>query len=173
MLRLFSLMVVWSCLAALILVPAALLYLLFDLSTFARVTQNSLALPIQWLSVNSIQWYGLWAVTVLYVATGLSGVFFLLRAFSQFAKGEFFNVVNSRNLRLFSIFLFVNALATPIHFALSSLLLSFNHPAGQKMLSISFGSGELHQLILAMILWVISELLLKSAELENENKQFI
>jgi len=48
-----------------------------------------------------------------------------------------------------------------------------NHPAGQKMLSVSFGSDEVKVIALAMILWVMSDLLVKGCKLENENKLFI
>jgi hypothetical protein len=53
------------------------------------------------------------------------------------------------------------------------MLLSWNHPPGEKMLSVSLGSGEIEVLSLAMILWVMSELLVKASKLEKENRQFI
>jgi hypothetical protein len=56
---------------------------------------------------------------------------------------------------------------------LSSILLSLNQPAGQKLLSISLGSGEVKVIALAMILWVMSDLLVKGGRIERENKQFI
>ncbi|MBU2985477.1 hypothetical protein KO528_08940 [Saccharophagus degradans] len=85
-------------------------------------------------------------------ATGVIGLYFLRRAFSNFAKGELFTLSNSRDLKLFSIFLFIQTLAKPLHFSLTSILLSMNHPAGQKMLSVSLGSGEIKVFSLAMIL---------------------
>jgi hypothetical protein len=69
--------------------------------------------------------------------------------------------------------LFAQALAKPLHFSISSVLLSLNHPAGQKMLSASFGSNEVKVIALAMMLWVISDLLVQGSKLESENKQFI
>lgn len=173
MTRLFSLLITWGCVATFCLVVVAAIYFLIDIAAFAALATQVLELPIQWQSVTTAQWYGLWLLTVLYLAVGLWGIYFLWRAFANFAKGELFNEHNSRNLRLFSIFLLAQAIAKPLHLALSSVLLSWNHPAGQKMLSISVGSAEVKVIALAMILWVMSDLLVKASTLDNENKQFI
>ncbi len=173
MARQFSRLIAVGCVVILAAVPVAALYFLIDIEQFAAMAKSNLNLPIQWQTVSSMQWYSLWLLTTLHIATGLMGLYFLRRAFSNFAKGELFNHSNSRDLRIFSIFLFVQALAKPLHFSLASMLLSMNHPAGQKMLSISLGSGEINVIALAMILWVMSDLLVSASKLENENKQFI
>lgn len=169
----FSHIVALACLVTLILTPIAAVYFLTDINAFANLAQRNLALPIQWQSVTDTQWYGMWLLTGLYLSIGLCSLYFLRKAFVNFAKGEFFSQSNSRNLRLFSILLFIQAAAKPVHFALSSILLSYNHPPGQKMLSIAFGSHEIKVIVLAMILWVISDLLIKGGEIENENRQFV
>ncbi len=173
MARQFSRLIALGCMAMLITAPFITLYFLINIELFAAMVRSNLGLPIQWQTVSDIQWYSLWLLTVLYVATGLAGLYFLRRAFSNFAKGQLFNHSNSRDLRLFSILLFVQALAKPLHFSISSMLLSINHPAGQKMLSVSFGSDEVKIIALAMILWVMSDLLVRGSKLESENKQFI
>lgn len=169
----FSRLIALGCMAILITSPFIALYFLINVELFAAMARNNLSLPIQWQTVSDIQWYSLWLLTVFYVATGLAGLYFLRRAFSNFAKGQLFNLSNSRDLRLFSILLFAQALAKPLHFSISSMLLSMNHPAGQKMLSVSFGSDEVKVIALAMILWVMSDLLVRGSKLENENNQFI
>ncbi|WP_417320186.1 DUF2975 domain-containing protein [Emcibacter sp.] len=173
MTRYFSQLIAWGCLAILTLTPVAALFFLINIDNFASLARHSLELGIQWQTVTQSQWYGLWFLTMLYLLTGLSGLYFLRRAFANFARGELFNHNNSRDLRLFSIFLFVQGLAKPVHLALSSLLLSLNHPAGQQLISISLGSSEIKVISLAMILWVMSDLLVRGSKLESENKQFI
>lgn len=173
MTRRLSLMISWSCLALLVLVPAISVYLLTHLDVFAELTRKSLDMPIVWQTVSVGQWYGLWAITALYVSLGLVGVFFLRRAFENFAKGELFNLTNSRDLWRFSILLLVQALATPLHFSLTSVLLSLNHPAGERMLSISFGSNELRAIGVALVIWVMSNLLVEGCKLQTENRQFV
>ncbi|WP_438863994.1 DUF2975 domain-containing protein [Neptunicella sp.] len=173
MVRQLSLLIAWGCLVIMVITPVAAAYLFVDLDAFIALARNSLNLPIHWHSVTPGQWQGLWLLSVLYVAIAVVGLYFLRRAFANFAKGELFNLSNSRDLRWFSIMLFIQALAKPVHLALSSLLLSWNHPAGQKMLTLSMGSDEIKMVALAMILWVMSELLIKGNKLEDENKQFI
>lgn len=171
--RQFSQLIALGCTAILIAAPVAALYFLIHIELFATLARSNLPLPIQWQTVSKMQWYSLWLLTLIYLATGLVGLYFLRRAFSSFAKGELFSHRNSRDLRLFSVFLFAQALAQPLHFSLASMLLSMNHPAGQKMLSVSVGSGEIKIIALAMILWVMSDLLVSASKLEHENKQFI
>lgn len=173
MIRHISLLIAWGCVAALVLVPMAALYLLWDIEWFALVVKEQFGLPILWHTVANWQWYALWLLTVLYLSIGLAGLIFLRRAFSKFATGELFNMANSRDVRRFAVLLFIQALAQPFHFALSSVLLSLNHPAGQKMLSFSVGSGELRSIAVALILWVMSDLLVEGSKLQTENQQFV
>lgn len=173
MARRFSLFISYLSIAVLIIAPAAAIYFVFNIDVFAGLAQKNLGLFIQWQTVSTTQWYGLWFITIVFNAFGLAGMFFLYRAFTNFARGEFFNLANSQNLRWFSILLFIQAVAKPILFTLSSLLLSLNHPPGQKMLSVSIGSNEVTILVLAMILWVTSDMLVKGSEIDSENKQFV
>ena len=173
MTRQFSRLIALGCMAILVTVPFIAIYFLINIELFAAMVRSNLGLPIQWQTVSDVQWYSLWLLTVFYIATGLAGLYFLRRAFSNFAKGQLFNHSNSRDLRLFSILLFVQALAKPLHFSISSMLLSMNHPAGRKMLSVSFGSDDVKVIALAMMLWVMSDLLVRGSKLESENKQFI
>ncbi len=168
-----SLLISWGCTLVLYVTPLVALYFLLNIDLFYNLAKNNLHLAIQWSTVSQIQLYSLWFFTVLSLAVSLMGIYFLRRAFTHFSKGEFFTISNSRDLRKFSIFLLIQAVISPLHFTISSLLLSINHPAGEKILAISFGSNEIKIIILAIIFWVISDLLVKANILENENKQFI
>ena len=169
----FSRLIALGCMVLLIATPILSLYYLINIERFAALAQGNLGLSIQWQTVTGFQWYSLWVLTFLHIAVGLAGLFFLRRAFSNFAKGQLFNPRNSRDFRLFAILLFAQALAKPLHFSISSVLLSLNHPAGQKLLSVSVGSDEVSGIALAMMLWVVSDLLVKGGQLESENKQFV
>lgn len=149
------------------------LYFALDLNAFAQFVRNSFEMPIHWQTVADAQWYGLWALTTLYVSIGLAALYFLRRPFANFARGELFNLTNSHDLRRFSILLLIQAVATPLHLALLSVLLSLNHPAGEKMLAISFGSNEVKAIGVAMVLWVMSNLLVEGCKLQTENRQFV
>ena len=171
--RKVSMVIAWACTALLVFVPLATLYYLVNLDEFAQLAQSNISFSIQWATVSQGQWYAVWVVTVLYISLGLLGLFFLRRAFQNFARGELFNDENSRDLRRFSLFLFAQALATPLHVSIMSLALSLNHPAGQKLLAISFGSNELKAIGVALVLWVLSDLLVEGGKLQSENQQFV
>ncbi|MEM9397348.1 MAG: DUF2975 domain-containing protein [Pseudomonadota bacterium] len=173
MTQLFARLVSFGCWLAFILSVGLLLFFAVEIDSFAELAKGTLGLAVDWNSVVSAQWYGLWMLSAVYLSIGLFGLFFLQRAFTKFAKGEFFNKSNSRDLRLFAILLFVQALAKPVHYSLASVLLSLNHPPGQRQLAISLGSFELKVFVLAMILWVISDMLIRARELEQENQQFV
>lgn len=173
MIRRFSLAIAWGCTALLIFLPLAAIFYLVDIDAFAALGRSSLDYPLRWETVVGLQWYGLWLITLLYVALGWLGLYFLRRAFASFAAGSYFTVANSQDLRWFSILLFLQVLTTPFKEAFSTIVLSLNHPPGQRFVSIMIGSDEIVVMFLAMLLWVISELLLKGLEIENENRQFV
>lgn len=173
MTRRFSLLIAWGCTALLIVTPLAALYFAVDLQAFAALTRTNIGLAIEWDTVVDWQWYALWGITLLYIAIGMAGLYFLRRPFANFARGELFNLTNSRDLHRFSILLLVQALVKPLHFALSSVVLSANHGAGNEMLSVSFGSGELRMIAIALVFWVMSNLLVEGGRLQAENRQFV
>ncbi len=169
----FSLFIVWGCTVLLVAIPVAALYFLLNIDGFAAFTRQSIGLGIRWDTVVTWQWYTLWGITTVYLTIGLVGLYFLRRPFANFARGELFNLANSSDLRRFSILLFTQALAKPLHFALASVLLSANHAAGNKMLSISLGSNEARMIAVAIVFWVMSNLLIEGCRLQAENRQFV
>ncbi len=173
MTRQLSRTIALGCTALLISVPVFALYYLLNIEEFAEIARNNITLPIQWQTVSVMQWYTLWLLTATYISIGLIGLVFLRRAFTNFAQGQLFSYSNSRNLRQFSAFLLIQVLAKVLLLILSSVLLSMNHPAGEKIFAVQFGSGEIKMIAVALIMWVVSDLLIKGSRLESENKQFI
>ena len=170
----FSLWIAWAARLAIGLLPVAALYLLLDLDRFRALAATALQwLPVQWGTVQAWQWYALWGATVTYLAIGVAGLWFLQKAFANFARGELFNEANSRDLRRFAQLLFVQALARPLLHTSTGVLMTINHPPGQKVLSLAFGSQEVLFIGLAMVLWVMSDLLVKGSRLEAENRSFV
>ena len=171
--RLLSRLIVWGCRAFLLLVPVLAVYFLSEPAQLKGHVLSNIEFSIQWHTVTNTQWYGLWALTLIYLLPGLIGIFFLQRAFSSFAQGETFELSTTQDLRRFATLLFIQAIARPVYLAAMSVLLSFNHPAGERALSLIIGSEEFQGLALAMIFWVICDLLVKANHLEHENKQFV
>ena len=164
----YALCTIW-----LVLLPAGALYLLIDLERFASIAATNLGQPIQWYTVTDPQWYGLWVSTAMYAAIGYAAVFYLRRAFGSFARGAWFDADNSRSLRRFALLLIAQGLAKPVHFAVSSVLLSINHPPGEKVLAVSLGSGEVILIATGLIMWVLADLLVEGMKADAENRQFV
>ena len=173
MTRYFSLVITWGCRLLMVALPVTSIYLLLDQPAFTRMVASTTGLRVRWETVEPVQLYALWLLVTIYYALSVFGLNFLSRAFSSFARGDRFNTANSRNLRLFSILLFIQALVTPLLFAISSVVLSLNHPAGEHMLAVRMGSPEITRAVLAMIFWTTSELLLEGSRLEEENRLFV
>ena len=169
----FSYLIFWGSLATIFLTIIALLSFLIKIDWFAEIAQTNLRMPIYWTTVKAWQWYLLWASTTAFLAIGLFGLYFLHCAFKKISTGELFNLANSLNIRRFAILLFVQTAAKPIYLSFTSVILSLNHPKGEKMLSLTFGSQELTMLALAMIFWVVSDVLVAGCKLQAENRQFI
>ena len=165
--------VAWLCTAWLLVLPVAALYYVVRLDRFGTLAAANLALPIQWHTVTSGQWLVLWGVTVVFLSLGYAGTWYLRKAFVSFARGDWFNVDNSRCLRLFAALLILQGFAKPVHFGLASVILSLNHPPGDRLLSISFGSNELVFVIAGFVMWVLSDLLVEGTRAEAENRQFV
>ncbi|MCW8091093.1 DUF2975 domain-containing protein [Alteromonas sp. ASW11-130] len=172
MLSAISKVIVWACITVICVTPVVYLYFIVNVDSLAHFTKASLSLPIQWDTVSLAQWYALLSVTFIYHGIGLVSLYVLSKAFKNFAKGELFNHSNSQNLRWFALLIFIQAITRPIHYAFSSVILSFNHPTGEKVLAFLVSSEELKIIVLAGIMWVISELVVKARVFETENKQF-
>lgn len=173
MTQILSKLVSWCCLTVLVLSPITYAYMLWDIDLFARLAQGQINLSIHWQTVTHVQWYTLWVISLVYLGIGWIAIFYLLRAFKQFTLGELINLENSRNIRRFSILLFIQAITKPLFFSIASVLLSINHPAGQKMLVVSLGSIDIWGIAFAFVFWVISSLMFEANSIQTENKQFI
>jgi len=173
MTRKLAALVAGLCTAWLLVLPIGALYLLIDIDTFASLAVSNLPLPIQWYTVSNGQWFALWGVTALYLALGFAGAWYLRLAFQSFARGEWFDAENSRHLRRYAMLLILQGIAKPLHFGLASVILSLNHPPGEKVLSLFVGSSEAVFVIAGFVMWVLADLLVEGTKADAENRQFV
>ena len=173
MTRKLAALVASLCTAWLVALPAAVLYFLVNIDSFGSLAVSNLALPIQWHTVDRGQWYSLWGISALYLMIGYAGAWYLRRAFLSFAGGDWFDLQNSRHLRRSAALLIIQGIAKPVHFGLASVVLSLNHPPGERLLSISVGSNEAVVIIAGFILWVLADLLVEGTKADAENRQFV
>lgn len=173
MTRKLAALVAGLCAVWLVVLPTAALYFLVRIDDFGAMAVGNLAMPIQWYTVGNGQWYALWAITALFLALSYAGAWNLRKAFASFARGDWFDIENSRYLRRYATLLILQGVAKPVHFALASVILSLKHPAGERLLSISIGSDVAVLMIAGFILWVLADLLVEGSKADTENRQFV
>ncbi len=161
------------CLASMIGGVILILICLFNFSWFELVIQENIDVPIQWHTVERWQWYSLWGLTTAFLLFGLCGVYYLFLSVRGISAAGLFDLKNSVYLRRFALIALSQVILKPMCFTLAIILLSWNHPAGQKMLVISVGSEQVSTLVLGLIIWVMSDMLVAGNELDVENKHFI
>lgn len=163
----------FACWAACIIGPLLALYLLWDLPLLMKLIREGSAqsMKIRWETVVHWQEVTVWAIATVNLGITLLALAFLRPVLLQFAEGAFFNWTNSVNLRRFSWVMVIQGLLRPM--GLTTLVLSWNHPPGQRMLSLGFSGDAIGFLSLGFLLLMVSDLLVRGAELEQENAQFV
>lgn len=97
----------------------------------------------------------------------------LRRLFRRYEAGEIFSAVSARCLKLFAIAVMLQAVLCPLAGAAHSVIVTFNNPPGEKMLTIGFGSGEYAAMLLGGLLLVIAWIMGEGARMADENRQFV
>jgi hypothetical protein len=95
------------------------------------------------------------------------------RVFLSFARGVFFTQEAVAGLRGLAASAGAAALAAIVVSAVASVVLTSALGAGQRRLAISFGAGELLQILTAGLFWLISGVLAEARALADENAQFV
>ena len=171
--RRLSFVIYWCCNLMLITAPVLLIISIFDTALFTDMVKNTVKLSIRWNTVESAQWIVLWCLMIGFFAIGYVGIYFLRKAFQNFAAENWFTLSNSINIKRFAKLLLIQSIAAPILFTVSGLILSFNHPPNEKILAIMLGSNEIKAIVVALIFLVISHILVVGHTIDSENKTFL
>ena len=148
-------------------------YFLIDITGFQALGRRNLQLQIQWHTVAAWQWYLVWVFGLIPSAIIAAGLIGLRKLFDAFARGDYFSTDNISHLQQFSVALLLQTIANPLVHTLHGVVLSLNHPAGAKILSIKAGSGDFKMLLIGLVLWVITAVLARGVDLQRENRQFV
>lgn len=132
-----------------------------------------LPIDIQWETVQAWQLEGAWYLALLGIGVACACLYTLRPVLRQFSQGLFFNLKNSLALRRLSRLLLLQAVLNPVFTSLAGVLLSWNHPSGQRMLAVSFSSQSFQLILMSGLMLMISELLVEGCALVEENQQFI
>ena len=97
----------------------------------------------------------------------------LRRLFHLYQTGDIFSADAARCLKQFAITVMLQAVLGPIASAAHSVIVTFHNPPGERMLSLSLGSGEFAALLLGGLLLVIAWIMGESSRVADENRQFV
>lgn len=110
------------------------------------------------------------AITIYFTCRGL---WFLMQLFDAFSKREILSLQTSQLLRRAGSSFLIVAIYGVLARTISVLLLTMGNPAGQKQLSIGFGSEQLFAVLLAGTLFAIGHVLSIATSIDEENKGFV
>ena len=97
----------------------------------------------------------------------------LRRLFRLYEVGDIFSADAARCLRQFAVAVMLQALLRPITGAALSVIMTFHNPPGERMLSLTIGSGEFAALLLGGLLLVIAWIMGEGARMADENRLFV
>lgn len=123
--------------------------------------------------VSPWQWQWSQALSRLPAALFVVSIYPLVVFFRRIEHGMLFDPDTIRALKHFSRWLLLSAIAGISTSPLLSLLLSWHQPGGQRFLSIDIGTPALNSLGVALLVWLIAQILHQGLLLARENQEFI
>ena len=134
------------------------------------------ALESQWGPPGAVPWTSRvlgFLVTMVPTGVVIYGLLCLRRLFRLYEAGEIFSADAARCLKRFAVAVTLQALLRPLAGAAISVIVTFHHPPGERMLTLSLGGGEYAALLLGGLLLVIAWIMGESARIADENRQFV
>jgi len=114
------------------------------------------AFPLPWSS----RLLGL-AASMIPLGIGMLSLWWLIRLFSCFTIGEIFTENTVKYIRRLGWTMVAGVAAAPIYEALLTIVLTIHNPPGKRLVSISFESADLEELITAgviiLVSWIMEE----------------
>lgn len=153
--------------------PCMWVYFFIDISVFKSIVEAKMGNLIIWNTVELWQLYLLCLMLFLNCLILLWGLVNLRMSFRAFAKSEVFVDSNIFYIKQFSLSLVVFSIINTFSYSIASVLLSVNHPPGQKVLSIQINSTSIGVLLIGLVFWLIAKILLKARDLELDNNAIV
>lgn len=108
------------------------------------------------------------AATLIPLTIDMFALFFLSRLFGLYAEGHIFTEASVGYIRRIGYTLLIGQGLHPVHQALLTLALTFKNPVGQRMIQIGFGSANLSEIIMAIMIIVVAWIMDEGRRLSEE-----
>lgn len=113
--------------------------------------------------------YGFLASILPTIATMLI-LFFLIKLFRLYEKGEIFSQANVKNIRNIGIMMLVAQFIGFLHEGAMGFILTIHNPPGHRLATVTFGNYEFDYIIAALMIILISWVMNEGAKLQEEQK---
>ncbi len=107
-------------------------------------------------------------VTLIPTALNMAVFLFLARLFKSYEQLEIFSVNAVQSVKKVGICVLCNQLVYPVYFALLTLILTISNPPGSRMIATEIGLEQITMGAVGVIILVISWVLEKGRELQEE-----
>lgn len=101
------------------------------------------------------------AVSMIPTGIGMLSLWWLVRLFSCFTVGQIFTESTVKYIRRLGWTMVAGFVATPIHEALLTMVLTMHNPPGERMMTISLESADFEELLTAgviiLVSWIMEE----------------
>ncbi|GLR72649.1 DUF2975 domain-containing protein [Agaribacter marinus] len=148
-------------------------YFLASIDSFQALAKQEVAYAIQWHTVDAWQLYLTCVIAMIPSVILVWGLFYLRKAFFAFQQNRIFEMTNVVHIKRFAISLILVAIAGTLANIFAGLILSIQHPSGQKILSIQFKSYDLSTLLIGLVFWLIAKILIQANDISKENQSFV
>lgn len=167
--------------ALLLLISAGLLggaaYLLWemvhDFPEFTRVMRNWLGTEPYPITLSGRALGGLALLCLVNAGIGVAALLTVWRLFDRMENGMVLTRGSGELLRLAGGLALTGAVSTVLSRTLAALIATYDNPPGERILLISFGSGEAMLLLVSALLYAMGHVIALASDIDRENRSFV
>lgn len=144
-----------------------------DFPEFARTLRGWLGTEPHRITLSARALGGLALLCVVNAGIGIATLATVWRLFDRLEKGRVFTRASGELLRLAGGLALAGAASTVISRTLAALIATYDNPPGERILLISFGSGEAMLLLVSALLYAMGHVIALASDIDRENRSFV
>lgn len=109
-------------------------------------------------------------VSLIPAGVVLCTLYFLIKLFRAFEKGEIFSISNTKTIRNIGYTILTGQILHPFYDALMSFVLTWHNPPGHRIISISESGTNIGLLLVAALIILISWVMLEAYKLHHDQQ---
>lgn len=97
-------------------------------------------------------------------------LYFLINLFKLYEQGKIFTLQNVKYLKHIGITMLIGQVVNFVYEGLISFALTFHNPHGHQVSSFYFGTDDIYNIVIAIMIIVISWIMAEGCKLQDENQ---